>query len=56
MAAARVLVIFGLALLLAAVLVHLVAALLAIAIPLGIGLVLAGVIWHLVSDHPRSSS
>jgi hypothetical protein len=51
--AARMLVIFGLAVILVAVLVHLVVALLTIAIPLGVGLVLVGLIWHLVSGPPR---
>ena len=49
---ARTLVLFGLALVIVAILVHVVVALLAIALPLGIGLIIGGILWHLFSGKP----
>ena len=50
---ARNLVIFGLALIAVALLVHLVAAILAIAIPAGLLLLIVGLIWYLVERGKR---
>jgi Flp pilus assembly protein TadB len=51
---ARNLVIFGLALIAAALLVHVVAAILAVAVPAGALLVVVGVIWYLVERARRN--
>ena len=45
---ARTLIVFGVALVVVALLIHVVAALLAVALPLGLLLILAGVVYHLV--------
>lgn len=52
---ARNLIIFGLALIAAAILLKLVALIIEIAIPAGVLLVIIGVIWHLAgrSEHKR---
>jgi hypothetical protein len=47
---ARTLIVFGLALMIAAVLIHVVAAVLAVALPVGMVLIIAGVLWHLLSS------
>ena len=44
----RNLIVFGLALIAAAILLHLVTFIIAIAVPAGVLLVVIGVIWHLV--------
>jgi hypothetical protein len=45
---ARTLIVFGVALVVVALLVHVVAALLAVALPLGLALIIAGAMYHLV--------
>ena len=50
---ARTLIVFGVALVVVALLIHVVAALLGVALPLGLLLILAGVVYHLVKGRGR---